>query len=109
MFRDVKALRQLSHGLCQAEQINISKVFLMFCVILSLLVHTHIHGELHFTFATPVRRVVLSQLQLGVKMEIGSLNSNEPCAFQPHQSLDYLPKTAPSIISLATSTESMEY
>lgn len=48
---------------------------------------------------------LLVQLEVGIKMQIGSLNSNEPCVSQPHQSQDHLPKSPPSTISLATSTE----
>ena len=84
MFEDVKALGKLRDGLFQTLQINSRKLFLVF-----LCSYWHIHRELQ-----PSRLVASAQLELWVciKMQIGSLNSNEPCVFQPHQSQDYLPR-----------------
>lgn len=41
----------------------------------------------------------------GRNMQIGSLNSHEPCVFQSHGSQDYLLKSALSSIIGATSSE----
>lgn len=72
------------------------------CVSLSSLTHSQ-----RVTLSALDQQLVPAQLYLEVcvKMQIRSLNSNEPCVFLPHQSQDYLPKSALSIISLATSTE----
>lgn len=96
MFKDVKALRQLGNGLFQRAQINFRKVSLLF----------HHTGTVTGTTADQ-DQLVSAQLELEVciKMQIGPLNCNEPCVFQPHQSQDYLSKSALSIISLATSNE----
>lgn len=88
MFKDVKALGQLGNGLFQTEQINFRKVSLMFHYT-----HRHVHRCIT---AALYQLLVSAQLKLEVciKMQIGSLNVNEPCVFQPHQSQDYLPKSA---------------
>lgn len=49
--------------------------------------------------------VSAQELEACMNMQIGSLNSNEPCVFQSHQSQDYLLKSAPSSIIQATSSE----
>lgn len=55
--------------------------------------HRHVHRCIT---AALYQLLVSAQLKLEVciKMQIGSLNVNEPCVFQPHQSQDYLPKSA---------------
>lgn len=45
------------------------------------------------------------KLEARMNMQIGSLNSNEPCVFQSHQSKDYLLKSAPSSFICGTSAE----